>query len=596
MNFDAVGDNVRGLLTATRSYVVPRFQRDFSWDENNYKELLNDLLSQITCDDNNGDVIEFKTSQYYLGNMIFLGTKDKTSVEIIDGQQRLTTGTILLAAIRDSLYAASKRKDDLAFSYAETTQNEYLVKKIDGSPQRKLQTTSSYPYFTQTIQGGADSETSMEPSNDEEEALKKSFEFFKKQLSQNKLFSKLNIDKPHVKSKKDELFINTLKAIRDQFLNSEIVEIFVADNNQAHRIFENINSKGKPLSQVDLIKNDIFSKLEINDVGVDYPTQQWKEINLVLSDLDTTFDEFFLHFWKSEYPSDSANGSNLYKKYLIRFKSDDENHISLKKFVKKLQESAKTYANIINPLRDDFKKQETKIVYQSLDAINKFRGVQSRVALLSLFNSGIEVKQKKLNNFLFFLANFHMAAFGTDLKVRSNLTTNKYKSFCQKVNNAKTPEDIQKSMLALEKSLLDLINEDDFKKSFVKLVFQKDKARNSMSSYPASYAIKVIADKMDGRQYNDDDYSIEHILDEAGNRKSLSNIGNISVLERKYNDELCNIKPKNFHNNIDYKIDTYNESSYKMIKSVSKGFNEESIPKRAQKLADYFWNEFLKIE
>ena len=45
MNFDAVGDNVRGLLTATRSYVVPRFQRDFSWDENNYKELLNDLLA-----------------------------------------------------------------------------------------------------------------------------------------------------------------------------------------------------------------------------------------------------------------------------------------------------------------------------------------------------------------------------------------------------------------------------------------------------------------------------------------------------------------------------------------------------------------------
>ena len=71
---------------------------------------------------------------------------------------------------------------------------------------------------------------------------------------------------------------------------------------------------------------------------------------------------------------------------------------------------------------------------------------------------------------------------------------------------------------------------------------------------------------------------------------------NISVLERKYNDELCNIKPKNFYNDIDYKIDTYNESSYKMIKSVPKSFNEESIPKRAQRIADYFWNEFLKIE
>lgn len=129
MNFDAVGDNIKGLLTSTRTYVVPRFQRDFSWNENNYKELLNDLLKQINFSTEN-ETIKFTTSQYYLGNMIFSGMKDAESVKIIDGQQRLTTGTILLAAIRDSLYEASTKEYDLAYNYAETTQNEYLVKKL----------------------------------------------------------------------------------------------------------------------------------------------------------------------------------------------------------------------------------------------------------------------------------------------------------------------------------------------------------------------------------------------------------------------------------------------------------------------------------
>lgn len=600
MNFDATGDNIRGLLTATRSYIVPRFQRDFSWDQNNYRELLDDLLTQITFeDDPNKDSITFKTSHYYLGNMIFLGTRDRNSVEIIDGQQRLTTGTILLAAIRDSLFSISASNDDLAFNYAETTQNEYLVKKIDGTPARKLKTTSSYPYFTQTIQH-YNSDEPMEPSNDEEEALKNSFDFFKRQLKQQKLLKSLlgRLDRPklHRIEKKNEIYVASLKALRDQLLDSEIVEIFVADKNQAHRIFENINSKGKPLSQVDLIKNDIFSKIKVNDGGIDYPSYQWKDIANRLNELDTNFNEFFLHFWKSKYPSDSANGSNLYKKYNSRFKKDDDENSQLKQFVKDLAEGSRKYVNIVNPSKDDFNQQEKKPIYQALDSINKFHGIQSRVALLALFNSNIKVKQHKINNFLQFLANFHFAAFGTNLKIRSNLTTNKYKIFCQNINNAKTPQDVQNAISILEKSLLTLINKDDFKNSFTKLTFKKENSRTSMASYPASFAIKTIADKIDQRSYNDDDYTIEHVLDESGKEDILTNIGNLSVLERKNNDILSQLKPSTFTNNSLYKKDIYVKSAYSMPKQIDlNDFHIEDIPNRALELSDFFWNNCLDV-
>lgn len=600
MNFDATGDNIRGLLTATRSYIVPRFQRDFSWDQNNYRELLDDLLTQIKYeDDPNSDSITFETSHYYLGNMIFLGTRDKGSVEIIDGQQRLTTGTILLAAIRDSLFSTSEVTDDLAYNYAETTQNEYLVKKIDGTPARKLKTTSSYPYFTQTIQR-YNTDEPMEPSNDEEESLKNSFDFFKRQLKQQKLLKsllgRLDLPKLHKIQKKHEIYVAGLKALRDQLLDSEIVEIFVADSNQAHRIFENINSKGKPLSQVDLIKNDIFSKIEVNEAGIDYPSYQWKAIANRFNELDTDFNEFFLHFWKSKYPSDSANGSNLYKKYNSRFKKDDAANSQLKEFVKDLTEGSEQYVNIINPSKDDFKQQEKKPAYQALDSINKFHGIQSRVALLSLFNSNIKIKQNKINSFLLFLANFHFAAFGTSLKIRSNLTTNKYKIFCQEINKAKSSQDIQNAMRNLEKSLLTLINKEDFKNSFAKLNFKKENSRTSMTSYPASFAVKTIADKMDQRSYNDDDYTIEHILDESGQKDILTNIGNLSVLERKNNDSLSQLKPKNSNDDAIYKSDIYKNSSYSMPQKIDlNNFHSKNISHRALDLAEFFWDNCLDL-
>lgn len=124
MNFDATGDTFKGLFNSTRFYQIPRFQRDFSWKKTNNDEFLTDLMKQIDYDHEKG----FYFKKYYLGNMIFLGAKDQDSVQVIDGQQRLTAGTILLAALRDSFTSITTSKSEPAMNYAETIQSEYLVK------------------------------------------------------------------------------------------------------------------------------------------------------------------------------------------------------------------------------------------------------------------------------------------------------------------------------------------------------------------------------------------------------------------------------------------------------------------------------------
>lgn len=384
MTFEARGDSIKGLLTSTRQYKIPRFQRDFSWDQSNYEEFFEDIVNNIYF--RNG---EFVTSQYYLGNMLFLGEKEDNEVEVVDGQQRLTTITIFLAALRDTLYSIVD--DQNAKDYADTIHSEYLIKKIDGKPQRKLQTMSSFPYFTQTIQDNEKPAFKVEPKTEEEEALKKTFEFFKKQIAKKHFLNK--ISKTCNQKFTEEYYVEALKSVREQLLNSEIIDIFVTDRKQVNKIFENINSKGKPLTQVDLIKNTIFGVVPISSAGIDEMSLKWDEFGEKLTKLDTNFNEFFLHYWKATFPKDNANGANLYKKYLKRF--DGKNEKEITEFVNKLSSGLDIYENLISVNPSNCKQQEKKAELEYLDALNKFGAVQVRVPLLTLYTSKIKIKNQK---------------------------------------------------------------------------------------------------------------------------------------------------------------------------------------------------------
>ena len=546
------------------------------------------MLSQILFNDN------FSTSEYYLGNMLFLGEKNKELVEVIDGQQRLTTITILLAALRNTLFSISKKEEDISSAYAETIQTEYLIKKIDGKPQRKLETSTSYPYFTQTIQDYETANNHVKPETEEEELLEEAFSYFMKSLEKENLFKKIeNLNKHVTFNFNDDFYLNSLKSLRDQILRSTIIEIFVSNKEEANKIFENINSKGKPLSQVDLIKNSIFENINVTQGGVDEISRDWQEFNKKISTINTSFNEFFLHFWKTVYPEDNANGNNLYDKYNKKFNKNN-NSDNLKKLIEDIKKSLDLYIEIVNQDSNKYLRQEKKYEEEYLKALSNLKGVQVRIALLALYRSPIKIKNVEKFSFLKFLSDFHLAVFLTGL--RGNKSTTLYKNFAIDIKKSKENSDVNEAIKKLKQGLVKVIKKDTFIKSFCNLTFAK-KETKSGHNFPAQYAIKQISNFLENRYSNEPDYTIEHILDEEFTEKN-KNIGNLIVLENKYNQELNILKQKSLDIDYEKKLEIYKKSRYKIMEEFIKSYNNFSnkdIDSRADKLANFFWDTFFNI-
>jgi uncharacterized protein with ParB-like and HNH nuclease domain len=130
MKIESIDQDIRTLLSSGY-YRIPRFQRPYSWEREHIQEFWNDIIQ-----DNPGD--------YFIGSMVVyeLG---KQRFGVVDGQQRLTTITVLLCVLRNTL-------DSLKFKDLATGVNSLIERRnIDNQPEFILSTETSYPYFQDHI-------------------------------------------------------------------------------------------------------------------------------------------------------------------------------------------------------------------------------------------------------------------------------------------------------------------------------------------------------------------------------------------------------------------------------------------------------------
>ncbi len=577
MDIKPYDKTIRDLLGSKRQFIIPRFQREYSWDKKNYQEFLDDMIGNLII--NNGKI---SSSQYFLGTMLFIGNfteGTEQEIQVVDGQQRLTTITIMFSALSDRFIELNENTlSRQIFTYIMTEDD-------DGNEVRILKSKTNYPFFAYFIQD-KNKKTSAEAVTEEEHCIKETYEYFKSQLNETKLKDMLK--RKHGSEIVDSLLeVDILKALRDQVLNSTFVSISTTDRDQANKIFEILNAKGKRLAHIDLIKNKLFELLNKVEPA-DFADESWKKLKSILCSGKESVGlaTFYQHYWSSKYKKVYSN--KLYESFNAVIA---KNEITYTQFLNDLIKNAIIYMQIVNPKREDYdNRKEYFVIVQSLNCINNyFNVVQVRIALLALF----EAKQRGIIDFsmlksaILYLENFHFA-YNAVLSSRPNRLEKIYSTFAIELRKTTQKNDaqniIQKKLIIPLDALFPKY--DEFYKKFIELSYSKSEKPSNVKT---KYAVNKLNGYFSNKEIFFDDGSVEHIVSETEGENAL-NIGNLVLLEQVLNGEAghkCYID----------KIHIYQKSCYIWVKKFIENYtqwNESMIKERAKKLARIYYEDILK--
>ena len=323
-------------------YIIPEYQREYDWTEENITEFINDI-----------NEIEEK-DRYFIGHIVLEGDFNGNEFKVIDGQQRITTITILLCVIRDLF--VEKGFQNLADGLNE---NYIFSKDRDNNKFVVLENKMPYPLLHKYVQNLPLDKEDIKPIKNGEIKIKKAYNSFYEEFK--------DFDEKE------------LKIIRDKVLNLEVIFVSVKDEVDAFTIFETLNAKGKDLTPMDLIKNQVFKNYP-KEPHLDEPNDSWKEINNNIK--DNTL-RFLNNFWSSRYKK--VSDRKIYKEF-TKVKNMD-----YKIFVKDLLLDSNLFKLIISPKKSDWKKDEFDI-FTSLNAISIFNVKVANAIILSV------LREYKLNN------------------------------------------------------------------------------------------------------------------------------------------------------------------------------------------------------
>lgn len=569
---------IKNFFNLNKKYLVPRYQREYSWGKNEIKAFLNDIINNIKIDANG----KIHSTEYFFGNCLFVGNLSDSSkeVSIIDGQQRITTFTIFLSVLsRKFNEIGEKSAADIIWKYIMAVDD-------DGEEYAILVNDTPNPYFQYLIQTRQnDNDNTKLPRTKEEQTIKEAYDYFNTQLSNNKLVNQFK----KIFNKEIE-YLELLKVVRSQILESFIICIWTSSAKNANTLFETLNAKGLELTSIDLIKNCIFEKLTKTQ-PTDYASNMWKEIidNLNISNNKITMSTFYRHYWISKYSKCTEN--HLYDEFLKVTALD--NNFDYGAFLEDLVKNSKLYVDIIMPSIKNFDNRKDMVsIIESLKSINEvFKVTQSRVilmAVLSMYKQQL-LTRKQLENFLNYLENFHFAYNGL-CALRPNILESLYSKYAIALRKSDTKEKAYNLLEELERKLDNLFPKYDlFEQKFVNnLKFSK---KNISSNVLTKYVVNKIENSFSHSTCNHNDGSIEHIISEDDNELTL-NIGNLILLEEVINNKIP--KSATFATK---KSDFYERSTYKQIGEFCMAYDNftlENITSRAKKLCDYYYVNILK--
>lgn len=355
-NFKTENNTFRKLFGNGLTYNIPRFQRDYSWTDVEWDELWLDIQEATKPD---GE------SAHYMGYLVLQTQNDKT-FDVIDGQQRLTTLSIIVLAILRNLKRLVEAGQD-----------------PERNQQRLDQIRSSYIGYLDPVTLVAASKLTLNRNNNDyyqtylvpladlprrgfktsEHAMRKASDWFEKRVLE---FAKAATD---TETDTGVALAKLLESICDKLFFTVIT---VSDELNAYKVFETLNSRGVRLSATDLLKNYLFSVLHrdsVHENEMSTMDDRWERLVSRLGETD--LPDFLRIHWMSR--NGLVRQSELFK--TIRTKI--ENRAEVFSLLTALDADIDPYLGLTSPESSDWSPE-----LKDSAALLRMFGVRQPYALL----------------------------------------------------------------------------------------------------------------------------------------------------------------------------------------------------------------------
>ncbi|EQL60304.1 DUF262 and DUF1524 domain-containing protein [Helicobacter pylori] len=516
--------------------VIPIYQRLYSWEKEQCKQLWDDII-KIGGND--------KMDGHFIGSILYVLdriTHSNNALLIIDGQQRLTTITLLLTALRDHLSDEDKRKE---------IEDHYLINSDKDGDKKFRLILSESDRDTLLSLIDKDRRKPSEPSS----KIVENFKLFEEWVS--------NTDK--------------LETIFKGLEKLMIVEIALEKGkDDPQLIFESMNSKGMELTQTDLIRNYIVMETEIEKQEGFY-NKYWRAMEEEFKQNKKCFDRFVRHYLtiKTRVP-------NINKVYAALKDYRQKEGVGIEDLLKDLQKYCGYFCRIV------FKKESDKDLNKALGFLVDLEMDVIYPLLLELYSDysdGVLSKddfRRSIALIESYICRRAVCGLGTN---RLNKVFPSFARYIQKDEYFKSLE----AHFGYLTNNQRFPNNDEFKDCFITIDFYKFKKREYFFERLENFDRKE-------RVYTHE-YTVEHIMPQKLTEEWERDLGeNFQEIHNKYLHTIGNLTKTGY--NPEYSNKSFQEkrgmeggfknSPLRLNQGLRdlKSFGEEEIKKRANDLAD----------
>lgn len=511
---------IRVFLEGTKQFIVPLFQRTYSWEKEHIEKMWNDLMA--TC--------ENEEPNHFFGSFVTMPILTSASTTskytIIDGQQRLTTIGLILAAIRNQI----RNLDDNSES-ATAIDNLYLINPYARDERYKIiPTATDRDVYYSIVEG---SMGHMFPSN----RLSEAFATIKEKLDQIDSMPRLEQIKTNLLSK----FI--------------VVDILLEIGDDPYLIFESLNATGTPLNQADLIRNYLFMGIKEENQLSAY-TNLWLPLQ---NDLGRRLEAFFRHYL-------AINGKipNIKKIYstfrnetitsLINDTSREEKTIQL---MNELRVYSQYYHKLLHP-----RNEPNENVRERIRKLNRLVLTTSYPLLLNLYRyyDQEKISANEYSECLRLIEVFvvRRAVCG----IPTNVLNRYFPTVFQSLNSDDIVGTLRKK-LTTEKSSRRMPQDDDFRKCLLE--------RNIYGTGILRYILRELETYENKETSPLKALEIEHIMPQTPTEEWKNALGeNWELTYNKYLNTLGNLTLTGYN-------PKYSNKSFREKRDMDKGFRDSGL-------------------